>query len=496
VREQFWRRDAGACAALFVLAATVRVLFLLGTVDRDLPFSIFYYGDSRAYRELALAILRGEVFDHGIPFHPPGFAYALAMVIGACGERPTLVRAVLAIASASSVPLAYLLGLRIWGRAVAWTGALLTTFSFGLLVTSVSANTETIYIPILAAQALLLVLLGDALAERRRAAGRVLLVASGIVLGIGALTRAEHLAMAVLLPTALWVGWRSLGARRVFTAFGVLVGVAAVVLAPWTIHSYRSISRFNVASPDLPEPLPTLVLVSGYGPLNFALANNPRADGTFRPDSIVATMGKGRLDFRDPRQMEIYRHGYRLGREYLTANPREAIGLVVRKLDLAADAFALGFGLSNWPGGLRGTRRSVDLFTPEREHWKPVSVALAALGLYLSRSRWRRASIVWLGSLDAAFVAMAFFGYARFFVAIAPLACCLQAVALVTGASCLPSPRVRRVVAGIGAALAAALLLELALAAWVPRNFRASGIVDSATGKILQDAAVEIAPVR
>ena len=57
------RSEAALCVALFLLAALVRVLFLAGTVDRDLPFSIFYYGDSRIYREFALALIRGDVFD-------------------------------------------------------------------------------------------------------------------------------------------------------------------------------------------------------------------------------------------------------------------------------------------------------------------------------------------------------------------------------------------------------------------------------------------------
>ena len=118
------------CAGLFVTAAVVRVLFLLSTVDRVFPFSVFYYGDSRVYREYALALLRGEVFDQGIPYHPPGFAWLLAAVIAAVGERPTALRAVLAILSALAIPLAYLLGTRLWGRGAALIGALLATFSF------------------------------------------------------------------------------------------------------------------------------------------------------------------------------------------------------------------------------------------------------------------------------------------------------------------------------------------------------------------------------
>ena len=161
-------RDGVALLALFGLGALVRLLFLLGTSDRTRPYSIFYYGDSRLYREFALALIRGEAFDQGIPFHPPLLAYVLSGIIRIVGENPGAMRAVLAIPSALSVPLTYLLGLRIWDRRVALVGALLAAFSFGLCVTSVSPNTEALYVPLLLAQALALVSLGDALVHGGR----------------------------------------------------------------------------------------------------------------------------------------------------------------------------------------------------------------------------------------------------------------------------------------------------------------------------------------
>ena len=112
------RSDAAACAGLFLAAALIRVLFLAGTTDRDLPFSIFYYGDSRIYREFALALMRGDLFDQGIPIHPPAFAYFLSWIIGSVGERPFAMRAALAIVGAAVAPMTYLLGATIWNRTV------------------------------------------------------------------------------------------------------------------------------------------------------------------------------------------------------------------------------------------------------------------------------------------------------------------------------------------------------------------------------------------
>ena len=493
MKSKTWS-DGTLCAALFLTAALVRVLFLAGTVDRDLPFSIFYYGDSRIYREFALALIRGDVFDQGIPLHPPAFAYVLSWIIGWVGERPTMVRRLLAIGSATVVPMTYLLGRALWGRAVGVVAALLATFSFGLCVVSVSANAETIYIPLLVAQALLLVLLGDALAQGRSRAAAILCAASGIVLGFGALTRAEHFGFAVVLPVALAIGWPAIPWRRVVAHAGAIAGIGLLLTVPWTIRNHRTLTQFNAANPGLVEPLPTWVGVSGTGPLVFALANNARADGTFQPGALVEVMGSGRLDLADPAQAEVYLHGNRLGWSFLLGNPGAAAALLARKLSLASDAYALGFGLSNWPEGLTGTRRPVDVFTPDLAGWKWAGLILLAAGIWTSRPVLRRGAILGLAAIFVVAVTLASFGYARFFLQFAPFVFLFQAAALVAGARRLRTPASRRAVAWLGGALAALLTAELALAAAHPLNFRASGSVDAATGKIAQDAAVKLEP--
>jgi hypothetical protein len=225
------------------------------------------------------------------------------------------------------------------------------------------------------------------------------------------------------------------------------------------------------------------------------LANNARADGTFRPEALVESMGGGRFDLEDPAQIDLYLHGYRRGWSFLVGEPRAAASLLVSKLVLASDAHALGFGLSNWPGGLAGTRRPVDVFTPDFNLWKPVCWILLAAGIWVSRPILRRGAILWLVMVFGVVVTLAAFGYARLFLQSAPFLFLFQAAAVVAFASRLRTPAARRAVALAGAALAAALTVELAVAAAYPRNFRATGSVDPRTGKLLQDAAVNLEPV-
>src|SRR5688572_26726005 len=47
--------------------------------------SRFYFGDARAYLSYAVALVDGETFDNGVPFHPPGWPFVLSAVFRALG---------------------------------------------------------------------------------------------------------------------------------------------------------------------------------------------------------------------------------------------------------------------------------------------------------------------------------------------------------------------------------------------------------------------------
>jgi hypothetical protein len=260
------------------------------------------------------------------------------------------------------------------------------------------------------------------------------------------------------------------------------------------VRNAVTLSRFDREHNELAEPLPTFVLVSNYGALNFALANSPGANGTFKPDLIVTNTGSGIMDFGDARQLSLYLHGYREGLGYLLGHPRDAALLIARKIGIGLDAASLGYGASNWPGGLTGTRRAVDLFTPDSKVMLPVTLVLLGAGLWVSRGLWRPGAALWGMALHKVVMTAAFFGYVRLFVHLVPFVCLVQASALVALVSLLRAPASRKAVAAVALALGGLLLLEAGGAASRPRNFTASGSSDGSTGKIIQDAPLRLSP--
>src|SRR5690606_38526478 len=146
------------------------------------------------------------------------------------------------------------------------------------------------------------------------------------------------------------------------------------------------IGAVNAANAErLPRPLPRLVLVTGYGPLNFATANNSYATGSFDTGLVERLVpqreGRG-LDLADPEINRLYVDGYRVGLAWMAAHPGEALGLIGRKLGHASHALALGYLQLDVPAGLRGERRPVDQFVPAQRELLWVHLALMVLGLW------------------------------------------------------------------------------------------------------------------
>lgn len=478
-------------AAIVLAAFLLRLMFLNSNLDRDWPFSIFLYGDSRHYHDLALHWIGGRLYDHGVPYHPPGFVWFLGGLYEWLGTPEATVypyKLCLAWLNALTVG-----GCWLWWRGWLGTGwslvaALLAASSFGWLVLSATFNSEVLYLP------LLVLALALAWRARRELSGPAA-AGLGAAMAAGALTRAEHLWLWPFLLAFLWLQ-RDHGiplkvhARR----WGLALLATGLALLPNTLSNAGNLHRYNLSTPAL-EPLPEFVAVTAYGPLNFAMANNDAGDGGFTPALINAAGLEGNLSYENPGQRRLFIHGYAIGLRWMADHPGPAARLLGRKLDRWLDGLKPGWGLADRPWGMTGRRPPVDILLPDRGWGKWPLTALLLAGMIFSLfPAYRAWSLCTLVVLHRLLITLAFFGYARGMLVILPAVIpllLLPFIALTDRRFPALRPRLKYL---CGALLLLLLFEGLILCGREPRNYVASGKIDGADGKMIQDTWVEITP--
>jgi F-type H+-transporting ATPase subunit c len=230
-----------------------------------------------------------------------------------------------------------------------------------------------------------------------------------------------------------------------------------------------------------PRPLGTAPFVSLYGPLNFALANHPRAHGGFTraaledpppltadpgryPPMLVQGLPPPDLSFVYPPHVRLVNEGYAMGWRWLRARgPAGALAHAGRKLRVFGSGAALGFSGFDLPLGLPRWRGAMDLAVPDRgwrtAAWSSVLVIACGLGL---AAGWRRPALYpWvLFLVSKVAVTVAFFGYARQGAAVFPVVALLAALAAARWAPNAGGWSPGRVARGAALVMLAALAVE------------------------------------
>ena len=238
--------------ALVGLALVLRLAFLLATPGYAPQH------DDRDYDRLACGLVAGEGYTRVGPanteracgdsptgeptaFRPPGFPMFLAAVYTVSDplgiERWTAARVAQAILGSAVVALLGLVAWQLFGRRTGLAAMALGAVFPPAIVLGASLLTETLFV------ALMLAAIAAALADRRAGGDRRWLVGAGVLCGLAVLTRSN--APAVIIPLAIavaTVGERPLRARLGRAA--ALVGVAALIVAPWTIRNAIELDGF------------------------------------------------------------------------------------------------------------------------------------------------------------------------------------------------------------------------------------------------------------
>jgi 4-amino-4-deoxy-L-arabinose transferase-like glycosyltransferase len=196
--------------------------------------------DARGYDEHAQSIARGEGFSErftGKPtaFRPPGYAYLLGgayRLFGAQAEadRIRVARVLGAVLGALGVALIGVVANRLWGRRVALTAMVLAALYVPSLFVATAVMTEQLFVVFMLAALAVALALKDSPHPYRLAA------AAGLLTGLAVLTRANGL---ILLAPLAFAAWRSS-----WRAAAILVAVALVTVAPWTIRNAYELHAF------------------------------------------------------------------------------------------------------------------------------------------------------------------------------------------------------------------------------------------------------------
>ena len=372
------RRDSSrasfAVVVLILLSLAARFVFARAAVPQGLAATVYYAGESAPVVEQGRATAAGELWHDGLPLNDPLAPSLFGLLWRLVG--PGMVAALLAQAAVVTltVLVTWVLARRLLGATAAFLAAALTAVSFPADAFAATLDGQALYQLFLVLTALLLV-------EWARHKRAVVALALGVVTGLATLTRSEHI---VILPLAVLATWLAGGRGRAALASAVIVVVTALAtLAPWTARNYVILTAYNdaVAGPLGLQPLGPWVTVSFRGPLNFALANNARSDGSYSRRILASAGRSSTLDLLDPGHRDLLNHGYSWGRLFVRSHPAGAAALAGRKLVLYARGFRTGFTGRDLPLGLPGERRSLDLYTPSLGGVELVVLALVAAGL-------------------------------------------------------------------------------------------------------------------
>lgn len=227
--------------ALLVAAFATRLLFWQATPDRGWPHSVYFKGDAVSWTEYAAALAADRPFELGLPLRPPGNAYLLR-ALGVDGPRglPTA-QIAWCLLGAVTVVLFFHAAATAFGLVVGLVVGLWCAFSNPLLILSTSLNNETPYLAIVGVLVVLFPRLGSG------GDGLGAFVLWGLLNGLGCLFRVEHL-LFFLLATGWWiVRHRPSGAsrRRRLAALAATGAAFAALLAPWHLHAWAAVDRFN-----------------------------------------------------------------------------------------------------------------------------------------------------------------------------------------------------------------------------------------------------------
>jgi 4-amino-4-deoxy-L-arabinose transferase-like glycosyltransferase len=231
--------------AIALVALAIRIAFVV-VVAPKVPA----LGDASAYHLLAARLARGGGYIR--PFddlllhlrrptaeYPPLFPVLLSLPARLGAHSVEQQRIFMSFVGAGTVTLVGLLGRRVASDAVGLCAAALAALYPMLFLSEATLMAESLYVALVT---LLLLCAYRAYDDPKP----VNFVALGAVIGLATLTRAEGILLGAIVVVPLGLLLRSLSSPERIARVAIALGVAVVVIAPWTI---RNAVRFHTFVP-------------------------------------------------------------------------------------------------------------------------------------------------------------------------------------------------------------------------------------------------------
>lgn len=390
-----------AALVIAILAIAVRVAYIAEVHDH--PLMTTTTGDSRVYDLRALEIADGDWLGADVFFHSsPVYPYILGLIYAAFGHSYVAARVVQLLFGVASCLLIFSIARALFGP----REGLIAGIIAALYAPFIFFDSELLMITYVVFFALLAIRLLMAYRERPRA---WVIFAGGIATGVSALGKPNVL---VFVPAALfWLWWSFRGCQKpggAARAMALLVAGTIIALAPITISNYL-VAR-------------DLVVTSSNGGINFWIGNNDQADGTFlvkqamRADLYAGSKQAAEHALgRALKPSEVSSYWFRKGLQFIRANPGQELRLLGRKLLLFWNAYEIP---NHYNLNYFKTVSNVLRYNPFLFSWV---IPIGFLGIYVSRSHWRKYLLLYLFGGAYLLSLMPFFVTSRYRLPIVPV---------------------------------------------------------------------------
>jgi hypothetical protein len=421
------RRFGFALAAIAFGALVVRIAFIV-VVAPKVPT----LGDASAYHLLAEQLAHGggyiRPFDNLLLHvqrptaeYPPLFPTVLSLTARLGAHSVEQQRMVAACIGAGTVTLVGLLGRRVASPAVGLIAAALAAVYPMLFLSEATLMAESLYV----ALATLVLLLAYRAYDDPKPAR---FAALGVAIGFATLTRAEGILLGVVIVIPLGFFLRNLAPRDRVARVAIALGLAIVVIAPWTVRNAVRFHAFVPVSNNVATLVDGANCDATYGGPQLGLWR----ESFSQAGDKARTLPQGEacfegFDIADPHFDEAKaaslhtRAGLGYARRHLGSQPKVATVRILRTWGLYAPADQVSFE------SLEGRPRAWQMRATFM-YW--VLAPLAIAGAVVLRRRRRLLWPLAATAVTVTLVAASTYGQQRFRIAAEPAILVLAAVAV------------------------------------------------------------------